>query len=745
VGNGAVALSVIWGILASGCGAGNTAGNAVRPKEISAGEALKGDNAKAAECSASDDDRSLIVDLATEDRKDMENMLRQNKVPVVAYDCKSLKLLRRCSLDAKFEYLGSSPRKNVRSIENSDSIAAEVPLASASLKASINSGRKVDIALAEVGTRSSSFELVAKTELKSVGADDCNSATHFVRAVDIGAFAIAQRTSGEAAAAAAIFTASTKGDSKANVSSMNSEGKVDACDAAKESDTDAPEGCRVPLRLSLRRIVADSKEKEAKEQQAKANTKDGEPPARPDAPCPDGKVRAEGGSCVLPSPNIKYQCRFGEFDECKTQCDKGHLGSCERLGSMLLWGQPPAPPGQTAPPPKYERDPKAAIVALEKACNVKAPNVDPKGCTSLANAYSSALMPSPPKPGAAPEPMKFPTDAERKEAFDKAGTVLEFGCKHLDAASCYSLGSHFDNGLMPTVSGDADRGMHFYARACGLGYTSGCLTQARLYVEGKKKPDGSDALKKDPVQGLAVLDKACQANNTSACQQLATYLTADKYKVKDVKRAAGIFKAQCDKKDISGCAEYALLQVGGEGGVKADPKAARETLEKLCYDSNSSSACYGVGLLKETAAAGMTEDKAKALEYYKKYPYVKDSAARAAHLLDQGAKGVTKNETEAADLYGRACTATTNSDFGPCKKAAELMDKVPANVFRARSYWDSACKLGDKGSCEKAHAKLGPPPPPPGLKGAPPPPPPGPPGKGAPPPPLPPGQAKKAG
>lgn len=699
------------------------AGEAVRPQELSAGEALRGDGA-VSECSPSDDDRSLIVDLRPEDRKDMETMLRQGKVPVVSYDCKELKLLRRCSLEAKFEYLGASPRKNVRSIESLDAIAAEVPLASASLKASVQAGRKVDIALAEVGTRASTFELVAKQELKGVQPSDCDSATHFVRAVDIGAFAIAQRTSGEAAAAAAIFNAGASGDSKSTMSSMASEGKLDACETAKESDQDAPPGCQVPLRVHLRRIAADAKEKEAKEQehakaQEQAKRSDSPFAIKIDPPCPEGKVRSEGGSCVTPSPNIRYQCRSNDIDECKTQCDKGHMGSCERYGQLLLWGLP----GKPGEPPKAERDPKAAIAVLEKSCNTKNRDAEPKGCDLLAQAYELALFPSPPKPGEPPKPFKPPTEAERKEAYDKGIAVLDFACKRLNAQSCYNLGSMHERGLIPIVQGDADRAVHYYKRACSLGSSGGCLTAARLYVEGKKKPDGTDAFKKNPPEGLAILDKACQQNSSPACAQLATYLTTDKYKVKDVKRAASVFQMLCERKNLSGCAEYALLQVSGEGGVKADPKAARETLEQLCYDSKVAAACYGVGLLKETGMGGVTEDKAKSLEYYKQYPYVKDAAARAAKLLETGPKGVTKNEAGAAELYGRACSMITNSDATPCKKAGAHYEK--SEPMRARSYYNNACKLGDKASCDKVKAiKPPPPPPPPGAAKPPPPPPP---------------------
>jgi uncharacterized protein len=631
--------------LSTSC-AGKGPGAAARPKEMTAAEAGLADPVQ---CSASDDDKTLIVDLDATDRKSIEEMITSKKVvPVVGYDCKTLKILPTCKLDAEFTYIGSSSRERVIEIESSDSVAADIPLASASLKASVKAGRKVDIALAEVGSKSSALELVAKPQLVPLRKGDCEGATHFVYKVDVGAFAIAQKTSGEASAAVEVFGKGASGDSKDAKKSSTSEGKLDACRKASNDDKASPNDCGVPLRLYLRRILATNDEKAEAEKAAQAKSEDHPESAfspKTEPPCPKDLVRAEGGSCVKPSPSIRYLCRPDNVDECRTQCGKGHLGSCERLGRSLLWGP--------------SRDIAGAIEALEKSCTAE--KTEPRGCASLADAYQSSV-----KPG----------DKGGEAMRGKAESALKHGCEHSDAPSCAAWGRFYEYGSnLLGVAADPERGVRYYARACGLGDQYSCVRAASLYVEGSKKQDGTEIFKKSPKQGLDLLDTACRQGAMRACEQLGIYLTNDKYKVKDVKRAADLFDELCKKNNKVACAEFALLQVSGQG-TKADPAAARKILEDLCYDEKVTAACYGVGLLADTGMGGVAENKPKAVEYFTKSSYVKDASLRLAKLLESGGKGVTADLPKAAKYYGTACMRAEETDGAVCRKAGDITEKT---------------------------------------------------------------------
>jgi TPR repeat protein len=714
---GILAISLSSSLLV-GC-AGHSAGSAARPKEMSAKDALASESGPAVQCSPSDDDRTLIVDLDSSDRKTIEEMVGIKKVvPVVAYDCKSLKILPTCKLDAEFTYIGSSSRERVIEIESFDKVAADIPLASASLKASVQGGRKVEIALAEVGSKSSAMELVAKPQLTPLRKGDCEGATHFVYKVDVGAFAIAQKTSGEASAAAEVFGKGASGESKDSKKSSANEGKLDACRKATSDDKVSPGDCGVPLRLHLRRILATNDDKaEAEKNAAKASE---EQPAsafsvKADPPCPKGTVRAEGGSCVKPSPNIRYLCAADDVEECKTQCTKGHVGSCARLGRALYW-----------PKGGGTRDVAGAIAAFEKSCLGE--KSKPEACDMLAEAYVYS---------------KFGDKAGSESMRGKAESSLKYGCDHSDSYSCAAWARFYEYGNPSmNVAADPERGVRYYVRACGLGNESSCLRAGALYVEGSKKPDGTEVFKKSPAEGLTVLDGACRQGAVRSCEQLGIYLTSDKYKVKDTKRAAALFDDLCKKNSKSACAEYALLQVNGDG-VKPDPAAARKTLEDLCYDQKVTTACYGVGLLADTAAGGVVENKPKAVEYYTKASYVKDASLRLARILETGGKGVQADPAKAAKYYASACMRAAETDPSVCKKAADLAEKSKQSPFMVASYLNKACGMApwDKVSCERARELTKPPPgppgPPPAGKATPPPPPP-PPGKATPPPPPPP-------
>lgn len=651
----------------SGC-AGNSAGSAARPKEVSASEAM-GD--QQVQCSASDDDRTLIVDLDASDRKTIEEMVSSKKVvPIVAYDCKTLKILPTCKLETEFSYIGSSPRERVIEIESFDKVAADIPLASASFKASVQAGRRVDIALAEVGSKSSALELVAKPQLVPLRKGDCEGATHFVYKVDVGAFAIAQKTSGEASAAADVFGKGASAESKDAKKSSTSEGKLDSCRASASDDKSSPADCGVPLRLHLRRLLSTNEDKVEAEKAAAGKAEETAFTAPAEPSCPTGTVRAEGGSCVKPSPKIRFLCRTGEVEECRAQCNKGHVGSCARLGQTLLFGK--------------DRDVDGSIAALDKSC--LAEKAKPEGCEFLAMAHAAG------KGG----------DAARS----KAETALKHGCEHGSAAACAGWARFYEFGNTSLgVASDPERGVRYFVWACGLGDQGSCLRAGALYVEGSKKQDGTEVFKRIPKEGLELLDRACRQGAQRACEQLGTYLTVDKYKVKDVKRAATLFDELCKKNNKVACAEFAILQVSGEG-VKADPAAARKRLEDLCYDEKITAACYGVGLLADTGAGGVVENKPKAVEYYTKAQFVKDASLRLARIYESGAKGVGADPTKAARYYGSACVRPAETDFSVCKKAGDLNEKGKASPIITAMYFRKACGMApwDKASCDKAKA-----------------------------------------
>ncbi len=695
-------------VLANACGGKpKTPSEAVRPGETSAKDALGHGNPDggigSANCSASDDDHALIIDLPDNDRREIEEMVKTKRVPIVKYDCATLTILKRCNLEATYEYTPISLDEKVISLDNADSASANIPLGTAGgVKASIATGMKVDLALAQVGSKRTKLQLVERQTLKGDrGAQDCDGASHYIYKLDVGAWALAQRTGAAVSAAAEVFTASASGDSKSNRSSGKSVGKLENCKNASDKDTAAPDNCGTPISIDLRRIEEKAKEAHGDRQGAGPGGTDGRigndtgrgsnatvTNASYVPPCPEGKVRAEAGACVAPSPNIKYICRGDDIEDCKAQCEKGVPESCVKEALFYSWGM--SSKGGT----KVERDPAKAIAILEPVCQK---STSGKGCTELAQAYTA-----PSKPG------QQVSDENKK----KANNALELGCKRSDPRSCYALGEFVAHPLLGV--NDPERSVYWWDRGCKLGDHMSCLAAGRILIEGRKNLEGVEVVKKDTARGTEILEQSCKTNNPSACSMLGRYLTDGKQMKKDPKKAADLFKYLCDKKSTFGCVELALLQLTGEG-TEAKPTEARATLEKFCNEDKYSTACYGVGLLSEKGLAGAAPNKDKALQLFTQYKFTKDASLHAAQLLES-----TKGDPgKIATMYREACFAL--QDVPSCKKAAVFYEKNKddSDDWQARTLYANVCRLEpkDKGACNKVKA---PPPKAAGKPGAPP-------------------------
>lgn len=127
----AVVLSLAAVFVAS-CG-GRNAGDAVRPAAPTAREALGEDVAcRAVGASA----EPLIVDWKSNERTDLEVAMKEG-VAVVAYDCKTLRLVKGCSVHGEYAFAGVSRRAGPRTRTiRTPPISASPPFASSSPRSS---------------------------------------------------------------------------------------------------------------------------------------------------------------------------------------------------------------------------------------------------------------------------------------------------------------------------------------------------------------------------------------------------------------------------------------------------------------------------------------------------------------------------------------------------------------------------------------------------------------------------------
>src|SRR5687768_13871727 len=100
---------LVLGVLLGGSAAcSSNVGEAIRPKEATATEALGA--ASSLEACEADYAKPLVIDISPEDRGDLEAKLKQGG-PVVSFDCKSMKILPTCRMKStEYKWVGYTPK-----------------------------------------------------------------------------------------------------------------------------------------------------------------------------------------------------------------------------------------------------------------------------------------------------------------------------------------------------------------------------------------------------------------------------------------------------------------------------------------------------------------------------------------------------------------------------------------------------------------------------------------------------------
>ena len=235
----------------AGCASGGAA-RIMRPVPPTASEAL-GNGSRSPERVS-----SLAIDLPSSERAELERAIMQKAVVLVDYDGTRLRLLPACSpvrlqgiFESSFRYEGVTTKEDVVRMADTDSVRARLPLSgpllAAKLEGELARGSSLDLGLVTVGRFVANTKAVHKPDLPR----ECATATHFVTAATVGAFAMSVGSRATARAAAEIFGAGTAGASASTKSHLTRDGSLDACKNARLLEPAPPEGCRALLELAL--------------------------------------------------------------------------------------------------------------------------------------------------------------------------------------------------------------------------------------------------------------------------------------------------------------------------------------------------------------------------------------------------------------------------------------------------------------------------------------------------------------
>ena len=542
-GRTAIAVGLLAGVVSCGSGAKSV----IRPEQPNAAEATGRSSIKPVEGASS----PLVVDWKSEQRADLEEAIHDG-VAIVAWDDKGLRLMRRCKLTGDYGYLPVQIKKDVVRLETADEVKASLPLGGLGIAGKIgggfDKGTTLDIALAMVGKRRTTWSDVKADDLKG----DCTGATHYVRAILVGAFAMKTGTQAKAAAAVELFGFGGSGSSASSKDVGSADGKIEDCDKATGEETKPPGQCAAILRLELEPI-----QKSVGASAAPAKATGGPPEVKAESVegCPPGFVFA-GGACKAMKANLPHLCAPQDAADCAAQCNKGNAPSCDRLGSLMA----------------SKSDVAGANTAFEKACN----GGHASGCANL----GIGLL-----------------FGSRKDP-DKAIKALQMGCMGGNARACEAAGEASLSGV--GAPKDVVKALKLFTKGCEGGFFTACTNAGFLYAGG-----GGGAVARDDRKALEYGKRACFGGEPAACGNAGYKIELGEGVEANPVVASAFYDRSC-KLDSGDCFRAGFLLAVGARGVPKDDAKAKALLQTSCKSG------AGIGALACVVGGSLYGDRTAA-------------------------------------------------------------------------------------------------------------------------------------
>jgi len=188
----------------------------------------------------------------------------------------------------------------------------------------------------------------------------------------------------------------------------------------------------------------------------------------------------------------------------------------------------------------------------------------------------------------------------------------------------------------------------------------GCAARAiRSTQQSSVAVDAKQALAlyegNDYVDARPLLDRACDAGNAEACNDLGEIYDTGYGVVQDHTRAAALFLKACNAGNVNSCLSLGVCY-GNGNGVEQDYSRAREFFSLSC-DKGNSLGCAYLGDIYQNGR-GVAQDYQRAVMLYTKscesgleYGY----GCAALGVMYQNGYGVRKDSEKSKQLYGKAC------------------------------------------------------------------------------------------
>jgi tetratricopeptide (TPR) repeat protein len=219
------------------------------PPPVKINEQLEAAKPDVATCAAAKDpDNPFVVEWSGANLSALEAASQQGLV-VVSYDCSALKVLTNCKAEGTYTLAALTPSRDGFEVSSKEELFARLPLGALSLQGEVSQSRSLRLDYVITGQKRATPERPKRVSGK------CDGATHFIKAITVGAFALDARAGSSVGAGLTIGGvgggAGTSGESKR----LKGSGDVAACDT---DDAIARPRCVAPLQVRLEAIsIAD--------------------------------------------------------------------------------------------------------------------------------------------------------------------------------------------------------------------------------------------------------------------------------------------------------------------------------------------------------------------------------------------------------------------------------------------------------------------------------------------------------
>lgn len=620
------------------------AGEALRPDATSANDALG--TAGIAACTSAAAGQPLVVDLMSSERSDLEVAMRDGIV-AVRFDCKSLEILPGCAAPGEYRFAGVTRKEDLLRMNSKDEIAANLPLGSARFSAGMTRGSTFDLALVTVGKRRSAASEISRTDLAGTG---CEAATHVVRGVYVGAFAMATGTEGEVQAVAQIFAAGVSAGSSADRQAQTKDGDLAACRTSAPDASAPPADCASITRLEVVPLVA---------------AKRGEPPPAlalggatdAETVCAAGFVW-DGLKCVSEANDrIVKPCDLttGTKEQCRAACEAGSADSCYSYAVL----KKPIEVGMEGMKRKTRFDyDETDVPLLERACaagNAAACQASARYHDEFAGGQSGS-----------PE--------AKKAASEKAAARREQSCSFGDAVSCATIAEYSDPNkeAPPIYVKSTDKLVAYTRRACDLGWSRACGQLGDMHRDGM-------GVKQDGAAALAAYERQCSAGGLAGgvgCESAGALLAGGKIVARDPRQALRYFRRACDLYLVRACTKGVELALESQ-----EVATARALLENSCTAAVvSQDTCLALGEAYEQGSVGLQKDFALAAQAFQR-SCVSGMCTRAGDLYARGGPNLVASPEKAFAAYARGCDYNDPRACGEVEARLKREDRAALTNF----------------------------------------------------------------